>query len=217
MRATGALVLVMVFLAAMVETHPPRAKRGIKLCSARDVKFMATYVCNLHRRSVRSVDQHSDDNYETTGVEALGGGNSRAWRSSRCGPSGSDCAPQFDSLPFQPSAVDFGTPAVISMADVERWLSQNGYHRLILPEYSSFPWQTKNGPTNNGAASNRNIENELYQSNYGTGVMGDLRATMNKRDKEIDFPVMVPRSLSDIRKNCCVRECTAEDFYGACS
>lgn len=101
------------------------------------------------------------------------------------------------------------------------WLSENGYHRLVLPEHGSVPWQAENGATDDDSAED--TENGISTrytlsrtTGYAARVPDDLQTNMVKRDKEVSWPVMVPRSLSDIRRNCCVRDCTAEDFYGAC-
>nr|AIU40994.1 insulin-like peptide 2 [Sagmariasus verreauxi] len=69
MRTVGALVLVVVLAAAMVETRPYEETRSYKICTSRDVKVMANYVCNLHRRrrSVLSLDD-ARDNYGVPGL-----------------------------------------------------------------------------------------------------------------------------------------------------
>lgn len=47
----------------VVEPRPQQQqqyKRGVRLCSPRDVKLMATYVCNIHKRTVRSLPPAGD-------------------------------------------------------------------------------------------------------------------------------------------------------------
>ncbi|KAK8750320.1 hypothetical protein OTU49_014778 [Cherax quadricarinatus] len=225
LRGIGALVFLLATAALLVETRPPyRSRRGMKVCSPRDVKFMATYICNLHRRSVRSVDDFEDD-FESPGVSRLSGVNIPPWRPSRCGNTGRDCGPGLDSsssLPPLARLHHHSPPAAattITAADFNRWMSLNGYHDLSLQEDSNGlgndlvndPWQAirENGETN------QERENGLVRVNSATHFLGDI--SLAKRDREVDWPVLVPRSLSDIRRNCCLRECTAEDFYGACS
>nr|XP_045617928.1 uncharacterized protein LOC123770275 [Procambarus clarkii] len=219
MRGVGALMLVAVLTAAtlVVETRPPpRNKRGIRLCSARDVKIMATYVCNLHRRSVRSVHE-PDNTFRSPDAASLVDVSNRPWRSSPCGNTGWDCIPEFDSHPIQSSVVDVDDAASITLADIQRWLSANGYHRMFLPENSNNLWPAKIGMINENADINQDTENGFGRVNYAIPFLGDLRTNMAKRDKELDWPVVAPRSLGDVRKNCCLRECSVEDFYGACS
>ncbi|XP_068218034.1 uncharacterized protein [Palaemon carinicauda] len=209
MRFVGALALVVV-LAAVAETRPPREKRGIKICSARDVKFMATFVCNLHKRSVRSVDLEeedfalpvSDDDLAMLGF--LGSVPGSVPGRPLCGDNGRDCGRQVKVANITNSQLNY----------LQAWLAENG----LVP---SFP-NERNQPrmTENHRPLHRNIEYGLQRETPRAlleDLFPSLKGPVAKRDKEIDWPLVPSMTLGDIRKNCCVRQCRMEDFYGACT
>nr|QIW91885.1 insulin-like peptide 1 [Macrobrachium rosenbergii]QIW91886.1 insulin-like peptide 2 [Macrobrachium rosenbergii] len=217
MRFIGAFALVVFLVATVAETRPPspREKRGIKICSARDVKFMATFVCNLHKRSVRSVDLDENEDDEDFGLPvtdddlAMMGSLGMVPRQALCGDNGRDCGRQNKPANITSSQLNY----------LQAWLEENGLLLPSLPDERSQP-RTTNLHRHLLRPLLRNVETASQRGNPRIpleDLFPSLKGSVAKRDKEIDWPLVPSMTLGDIRKNCCIRQCRVEDFYGACT
>ncbi|XP_063599952.1 uncharacterized protein LOC134776177 [Penaeus indicus] len=150
MRTLTTLVVVALLASASeAGERPSLYKRGqlVHVCTPRDVKMMARFVCSLHRRSVRSASSSSSSAFVSGPLFRIPEFYNRPpSRVIKCGENGEDCPPlydpAYDSAPYLlPPSGDVRTNLIkrdkevvravgLTIADVRRKCCLNG----CLPE-----------------------------------------------------------------------------------